>query len=70
MNFAGVEGGVDFLVGNWPVSIFRSDNNYILFTHTQELQSTRGADPQPEYYIDQIGQMTSVSISLVLFFSS
>ena len=28
----------------------------------QELQSTRGVDPQPEYYIDQIAQMTTVSM--------
>jgi len=33
----------------------------IFFSLTQELQSARGADPQPEYYIDQISQMTSVS---------
>ena len=31
----------------------------------QEQQSTRGVDPQPEYYIDQIVQLTAVSHSLV-----
>jgi len=29
-------------------------------TSSQEQQSTKGADPQPEYYIDQIAQMTMV----------
>lgn len=28
----------------------------------QEQQSTKGADPQPEFYIDQIVQLTAVSI--------
>ena len=32
------------------------------FTHSsQEQQSTKGVDPQPEYYIDQVAQMTEVS---------
>lgn len=37
-------------------------NIIIHYSVMQELQSTRGADPQPEYYIDQIAQMTNVSL--------
>ena len=47
----------------FPLCIDYIDHNLHCqtFIHTQEQQSMKGADPQPEYYIDKIVQLTAVS---------